>query len=98
MCSKVVDTPFFWNTQPFPDVGLGQAEPRLKVIQTASLALDTASFTRVLTSLCTEAEGAVLFLRDDVAGAFSRWDDSERVLVSTAVWDQYSGDSDALCE
>ena len=62
MCSKVVDTPFFWYTQPFPDVDLGQVEPRLKVIQTGSLALDTASFTLALTSLCTGAEGAVLFL------------------------------------
>ena len=94
----MVDTPFFWNTQPFPDVGLGQVEPRLNAMQMGSLALDTASFTLALTSLFAGAEGAVLVLRDDVAGAFSRRDDSERVLVGTAVWDQYSGDSDARCE
>ena len=39
-----------------------------------------------------------MVLRDDVAGAFSRRDDSERVVVVTKVWDQYSGISDALCE
>ena len=67
-------------------------------MQTGSLALETASFTLALTSLCTGAEGAGLFLRDDVVGAFSRRDDSERVLAGTRVWDQNSGDSDALCE
>ena len=82
--------------QPFPDVGLGQMEPRLYVMQTGSVALLTASLTLVLTSLATGAEGAVLVLRDDEVGAFSRRDDSERVLVVTRVWLQYSGISDAL--
>ena len=98
LCSKVVDAPFFRYEQPFPDTGLGQVEPRLKAIQTGSLALDTASFTLAFKSLCTDAEGAVFVQRDDVAGAFSRHDGSERVLACTSVWDQNSGDSDALCE
>ena len=97
-CSKVEVTPFFWNVQPFPDAGLGQEEPRLYAMQTGSVDLLTASLTLDLTSLATGAEEAVLVLRDDVVGAFSRRDDSERVLVVTRVWLQYSGISDALWE
>ena len=67
-------------------------------MHTGSLAFETASFTLAFTSLCTGAEGAGLFLRDDVVGGLSRRDDSERVLAGTSVWDQNSGDSEALCE
>ena len=67
-------------------------------MHTGSLAFETASFTLAFMSLCTGAEGAGLFLRDDVVGGLSRRDDSERVLAGTSVWDQNSGDSEALCE
>ena len=97
-CSNTEVTPFFVKEQPLPDAGLGQEEPRLKAMQTGSVDLLTASFTLDLTSLATGAEGAVLVLRDDVVGAFSRRDDSERVLDVTRVWLQYSGISDARCE
>ena len=95
-CSRVEVTPFFWYVQPFPDVGLGQMEPRLYVMQTGSVALLTASLTLVLRFLATGAEVSVLVLRDDEVGAFSRRDASERVLDVTRVWLQYSGISDAL--
>ena len=97
-CSKTEVTPFFVNEQPLPDAGLGQEDPRLYAIQTGSVDLLTASFTLDLTSLATEAEGAVLVLRDDVVEVFSRRDDSERVVVVAGVWLQYSGISDARCE
>ena len=95
-CCKTEVTPFFVKEQPSPDVGLGQEDPRLNAIQTGSVALLTASFTLDFKSLATEAEGAVLVLRDDEVGAFSRRDASERVLDVTRVWLQYSGISDAL--
>ena len=94
-CSKTEVTPFFWNEQPLPDAGLGQEEPRLNAIQTGSADLLTASLTLDLTSLATGAEGAVLVLRDDEVGAFSRRDGSERVVDVVKVWLQYSGISDA---
>ena len=67
-------------------------------MQTGSLAFETASFTLAFTSLCTGAEGAGLFLRDEVVGGLSRRDVSERVLAGNSVWDQNSGDSEARCE
>ena len=97
-CSNTEVTPFFVNEQPLPDAGLGQEEPRLKAMQTGSVDLLTASFTLDLTSLATGAEGAVLVLRDDVVEVFSRRDESERVVVVTNVWLQYSGISDARWE
>ena len=67
-------------------------------MHTGSLAFETASFTFALTSLCTGAEGAGLFLRDEVVGGLSRRDASERVLAGCSVWDQNYGDSEARCE
>ena len=54
-------------------------------MQIGSFAFETASFTLAFTSLFTEAEGAGLFLRDDVVGGFSRRDESERLLAVTSV-------------
>ena len=64
-------------------------------MQTGSEDLLTASLTLDLTSLAAGAEGAALALRDDEVGAFSRHDDSERVVDVVKVWLQYSGISDA---
>ena len=64
-------------------------------MQTGSVDLLTASFTLDLMSLAAGAEEAVLVLRDDVVEVFSRRDESERVVVVTNVWLQYSGISDA---
>ena len=94
-CSKTEVCPFFWKEQPLPDTGRGQEDPRLNAIQTGSEDLLTASLTLDLTSLATGAEGAGLVLRDDEVGAFSRRDDSERVVDVAKVWLQYSGISDA---
>ena len=86
VCCNTEVTPFFVKVQPSPDVGLGQEDPRLNAIQTGSAALLTASFTFDFKSLATEAEGAVLVLRDDVAEVFSRRDGSERVVDGAGEW------------
>ena len=86
VCCSTEVTPFFVKVQPSPDVGLGQEDPRLNAIQTGSVDLLTASFTFDLTSLATEAEGAVLVLRDDVVEVFSRRDGSERVVDDAGEW------------
>ena len=67
--------------QPFPDAGLGQVEPRLKVIQSGSKDFDTASLTLALASLLEDAEDDGLFLRDEVVEGLSFRDDSARVLA-----------------
>ena len=85
-CSKTEVCPFFWKEQPLPDAGRGQEDPRLNAIQTGSEDLLTASLTLDLTSLATGAEGAVLVLRDDKVGAFSRRDGSERVVDGAGEW------------
>ena len=86
VCCSTEVTPFFVKVQPSPDVGLGQEDPRLNAIQTGSEALLTASFTLDFKSLATEAEGAVLVLRDDEAEVFSRRDGSERVVDDAGEW------------
>ena len=67
--------------QPFPDAGLGQVEPRLKVIQSGSEDFETASLTLALASLEEGAEDDGLFLRDEVVEGLSFRDDSARVLA-----------------
>ena len=76
-CSRFVVAPFLVKTQPFPDAGLGQVEPRLKVIQSGSEDFETLA----LASLEEGAEDDGLFLRNEVVEGLSFRDDSARVLA-----------------